>query len=196
MGSYIVLSYRGTSMIELETTMTEDKIIRHCQAGDREAFRTIVEQYQDVLFGTAYLMTGSRVVAEDQVQEAFLSAWKGIGSFHTGRPLKPWLVRILVNKVISYRRVNSKVIISFDPDSVADPVGNDPAEDVEQRDQLQRVLRSLSEEQRQVVLLRYFTGLSLAETAQALGRRQGTVKSQTHRALEQLKNLIEDDNKL
>lgn len=196
MGSYIVLSYRGTSMIELETTMTEDKIIRHCQAGDREAFRTIVEQYQDVLFGTAYLMTGSRVVAEDQVQEAFLSAWKGIGSFHTGRPLKPWLVRILVNKVISYRRVNSKVIISFDPDSVADPVGNDPAEDVEQRDQLQRVLRSLSEEQRQVVLLRYFTGLSLAETAQTLGRRQGTVKSQTHRALEQLKNLIEDDNKL
>jgi len=183
-------------MIELETTMTEDKIIRHCQAGDREAFRTIVEQYQDVLFGTAYLMTGSRVVAEDQVQEAFLSAWKGVGSFHTGRPLKPWLVRILVNKVISYRRVNSKVIISFDPDSVADPVGNDPAEDVEQRDQLQRVLRSLSEEQRQVVLLRYFTGLSLAETAQTLGRRQGTVKSQTHRALEQLKNLIEDDNKL
>ena len=183
-------------MTEQETAITEDEIIRRCQAGDREAFRILVEKHQDVLYGTAYLMTGSKMVAEDQVQEAFLSAWKGIGSFRTGRPLKPWLVRILVNKVLSYRRANSKTIISLDTDPVADPAGDDPAEDIERRDQLQRVLRSLSEEQRQVVLLRYFTGLSLAETSAALGRRQGTVKSQAHRALEQLKNLIEDDNKL
>ena len=67
---------------------------------------------------------------------------------------------------------------------------DNPAEDIERRDQLQRVLCRLSEEQRQVVLLRYFTGLSLAETSAALGRRQGTVKSQTHRALEQLKDFL------
>ena len=160
-------------MIEQETAMTEDEIVRRCQAGDREAFRTIVEQHQDVLYGTAYLMTGSRIVAEDQVQEAFLSAWKGIGSFRTGRPLKPWLVRILVNKVISYQRANLKTIISLNIDSVADPIGDDPAEDIARRDQLQRVLQSLSEEQRQVVLLRYFTGLSLAETSAALGTSAG-----------------------
>jgi RNA polymerase sigma-70 factor (ECF subfamily) len=100
-----------------------------------------------------------------------------------------------VNKVISYQRAEPKKMISLDTDIVADPVGDDPVEDIEQRDQLQRVLQSLSEEQRQVVLLRYFTGLSLAETSAALGRRQGTVKSQAHRALEQLKDLIEDDNK-
>jgi RNA polymerase sigma-70 factor (ECF subfamily) len=182
-------------MIEQKTAITENEIIRRCQAGDREAFRSLVEQYQDVLFGTAYLMTSNRMVAEDQVQEAFLSAWKAIGSFHTGRPFKPWLIRILVNKVISYQRAEPKKMISLDTDIVADPVGDDPVEDIEQRDQLQRVLQSLSEEQRQVVLLRYFTGLSLAETSAALGRRQGTVKSQAHRALEQLKDLIEDDNK-
>jgi RNA polymerase sigma-70 factor, ECF subfamily len=183
-------------MIEQKTVMTEDGIIRRCQTGDREAFRSLVEQYQNVLYGTAYLMTGNRMVAEDQVQEAFLSAWKGIGSFRIGHPLKPWLVRILVNKVLSYHRTNPKTIISIDTDLVADPVGDDLAEEIERRDQLQRVLQSLSEEQRQVVLLRYFTGLSLAETSAALGRQQGTIKSQAHRALEQLKNLIEDDNKL
>ena len=62
-------------MIEQEAVITEAEIIRRCQAGDREAFRTLVEKYQNVLYGTAYLMTGSRMVAEDQVQEAFLSAW-------------------------------------------------------------------------------------------------------------------------
>jgi RNA polymerase sigma-70 factor (ECF subfamily) len=56
-------------------------------------------------------------------------------------------------------------------------------------------MQCLSNEQRQVVLLRYFAGLSVAETAAALGRRQGTIKSQTYRALEQLKDLIEDDNR-
>ena len=181
-------------MIKQEAVITEAEIIRRCQAGDREAFRTLVEKYQNVLYGTAYLMIGNRMVAEDQVQEAFLSAWKGIGSFRTGHPLKPWLVRTLVNKVLSYRRANSKTIISLDTELVADPVGDDPVKDIEQRDQLQRVLQNLPEEQHQVVLLRYFTGLSLAETSAAVGRRQSTVKSQIYRALEQLKNLIEDDN--
>ena len=75
-------------MIEQQTVMTEDDIIKRCQAGDREAFRTVVEKYQNVLYGTAYLMTGSRTAAEDHVQEAFLAAWKNIGSFRTGIPVK------------------------------------------------------------------------------------------------------------
>jgi RNA polymerase sigma-70 factor (ECF subfamily) len=181
-------------MIE-QTVMTDNEIIRRCQAGDREAFRTVVEKYQNILYGTAYLMTGNRTAAEDHVQEAFLSAWKGVGNFRSGYPLKPWLVRILVNKIISSQRANQNPMISLDTESFADPAGDDPAEEIAQRDQLRRVMQLLSNEQRQVVLLRYFAGLSLAETAAALGRRQGTVKSQTFRALELLKDLIEDDNK-
>ena len=181
-------------MIE-QIVMTDNDIIRRCQAGDREAFRTVVEKYQNILYGTAFLMTGNRTAAEDHVQEAFLSAWKGIGSFRSGYPLKPWLVRILVNKVLSYQRANANPMISLDTELFADPAGDDPAEEIAQRDQLRRVMQRLSTEQRQVVLLRYFAGLSLAETAAALRRPQGTVKSQTSRALEQLKDLIEDDNK-
>ena len=181
-------------MIE-QIVMTDNDIIRRCQAGDREAFRTVVEKYQNILYGTAYLMTGNRTAAEDHVQEAFLSAWKNIGSFRSGYPLKPWLVRILVNKVLSHQRANAIPMISLDTEFFADPAGDDPAEEIAQRDQLRRVMQRLSTEQRQVVLLRYFAGLSLAETAAALRRPQGTVKSQTSRALEQLKDLIEDDNK-
>jgi len=79
-------------MIDKEISKTEDEIIQRCQTGDREAFRIVVERYEDILYGTAYLMTGNRTVAEDQVQEALISAWKGIDSFHIGHPLKPgWL---------------------------------------------------------------------------------------------------------
>ena len=87
--------------------MTEDQAVQRCQHGERDAFRYLVERYQDVVFGTAYNMTGNRALAEELAQEAFLSAWKGIRSFRRGRPFKPWLIRILVNAVMAHRRKRS-----------------------------------------------------------------------------------------
>ena len=87
--------------------MSDDLAIARCQEGDREAFRLLVERYRDVLYGTAILMTGNRAVAEEIVQEALLSAWRGIGGFKRGQPLKPWLTRILVNGVLAQKRKRS-----------------------------------------------------------------------------------------
>jgi len=175
----------------------EEEAIRRCQSGDREAFRYLVEQYKNILYGTAYLMTGDRAVAEDQVQEAFFSAWKGIGSFKIGRPLKPWLVRILVNKVLSYRRSTSQSLAFYnynDGQESATQKVDDPADEVERQDQVRRALDKLSDEHRQVILLRYFTGLSVAETSAALKRPEGTIKSQLHRATEHLQSSLNDGN--
>ena len=66
--------------------MTDDEAVLRCQDGDREAFRHLVEQYKNPLFGTAYLMTGNAAQAEEHVQDAFLLAWRGIQSFRRGRP--------------------------------------------------------------------------------------------------------------
>ncbi len=81
--------------------MTEDEAVFSCQKGDKDAFRYLVELYKDVVFGTAYMMTGNRSLAEEQMQEAFLAAWLGIQGFEAGRPFKPWLVRILVNRILT-----------------------------------------------------------------------------------------------
>jgi len=170
--------------------MIEEEAIRRCQSGDREAFRYLVEHYKDVLYGTAYLMTGDRAVAEDHVQEAFFSAWKGIGGFKAGRPLKPWLVRILVNKVLSYKRSASQSL-SLDDHEVGTGV-EDTTDEFERQDQVRQALDQLSDEHRQVILLRYFTGLSLAETSAALRRPEGTIKSQLHRAIEHLRCSLND----
>ncbi|MBI4295018.1 MAG: RNA polymerase sigma factor [Chloroflexi bacterium] len=171
--------------------MNEEEAIRHCQNGDREAFRHLVERYKDVLYGTAYLMTGDTTVAEDQVQEAFILAWRGLRHFQTGRPLKPWLVRILVNKVLSHRRQSHPAAMSLPEEQPGDGAAAEFAEDIARRDQVKQALDRLSAEHRQVVMLKYFSELTVAEMSSVLGCREGTVKSRLHRALEQLRQTIE-----
>ncbi len=170
--------------------MNDEEAVRRCQDGDREAFRHLVERYQDVLYGTAYLMTGNPSVAEEQVQEAFLSAWKGIGRFRNEQPFKPWLVRILVNGIMSRRR--RRLIPTTSLEEAAhqrdddDPAGL--AEAAESQQKVRQALTSLSEEHRQVVMLRYFTGLTVPELAEVLECQEGTVKSRLHRAVGHLRN--------
>ena len=177
--------------------MTDNEAIARCQGGDRDAFRHLVEQYKDVLFGTAVLMTGNRAVAEEQVQEALLSAWRGIRGFRLGNPVKPWLVRILVNAVLSQQRRRSIPTVQFDEYESAepDPAAHNPAERldaVESRIELRRAISELSREHRQVVALRYFAGLTVPEIARALSAREGTVKSRLHRALAVLRQQLDD----
>ena len=87
--------------------MTDEQAILRCQDGEREAFRHLVDQYKNVLYGTALLMVRNPALAEEQVQEAFLAAWRGIQGFRPGRPFKPWIIRILVNKIVSLRRTRA-----------------------------------------------------------------------------------------
>ena len=184
--------------------MTDLEAVTRCQGGDRDAFRHLVEQYQDALFGTAVLMTGNRAVAEEQVQEALLSAWRGIGGFRAGQPVKPWLLRILVNAVLAQQRKRSIPTAYLnggggdadDAPGAEPPSGEpDPAETLdalENRLALRRAVNGLSPEHRQAVALRYFAGLTVPEVAAALGVRQGTVKSRLHRALALLRRELAD----
>ena len=177
--------------------MTDNEAILRCQDGDRDAFRYLVDRYRDVLFGTAVLMTGNRAVAEEQVQEALLSAWRGIRGFRRGSPVKPWLVRILVNAVLSHQRRRIHPAVSLNgngPDTVASDIA-DPSEtldSLEDRLSLRMAIADLSLDHRQVVALRYFAGLTVPETARSLGVRDGTVKSRLHRALAILREQLED----
>ena len=153
--------------------MTEAEAIRLCQEGSPDAFRHLVEQHKNTLFGTAVLMTGNRAAAEEHVQEAFLSAWRGICGFRRGSPFKPWVVRILVNRIVSSRRARA--------------LPTAPLEDAERRDEVQAALSRLSPQHHQVVVLRYFAELTLSEISEAIGVREGTVKSRLSRALSRLR---------
>ena len=171
-----------------------------CQEGNRDAFHHLVEQYKDTLYGTAVLMMGNRSSADDHVQEAFLSAWRGIGKFRRGSPFKPWVVRILVNGILTQRRRRA---ISTAPLDEVDPVDDSPdlVESVEakrKRQIVRRAIGSLNPEHREVVVLRYFADMTVPQVALSMGIREGTAKSRLHRALgrlrEELGQLAREDS--
>ena len=162
--------------------MSEQLAIARCQNGDRDAFRYLVERYKDVLYGTACLLTGSRAHAEDCVQEALFSAWRRIRGFRRGNALKPWLVRILVNVVLSRQGRRSAPRSLLEDDRRGEPAAAAAASQ-EDWGAVKTSLAGLSAEHRQVVVLRYFAGLTTSEIAQSLNVTEGAVKSRLHYAL-------------
>lgn len=180
-------------LVEGEGRMTDDEAVLLCQDGDREAFRHLVEQYKNPLYGTAYLMTGNAAQAEEHVQDAFLLAWRGIRSFQRGRPVKPWLMRILVNAVLAQQRKRSLTTVPLEETLPvgAPSSGADSIEASEDREAVRQALAQLTPEHRQVVVLRYFADLTVPQVARSAGVREGTVKSRLHRALRQMRELLE-----
>ena len=174
--------------------MTEDDAVLRCQHGDRDAFRYFVDRYKDALYGTAYMITGNQSLAEEQVQEAFLNAWRGIRGFKRGRPFKPWLMRVLVNAVTTQRRRQlASTVVKEEPGRAAYADGPEGTADArEDRQTIRQALLGLPTEQRQVVVLRYFCGLTLRQVAASMGIKEGMVKSRLQRAHQQLGERLQE----
>jgi RNA polymerase sigma-70 factor (ECF subfamily) len=143
-----------------------------------------------MLFGTAFLMTRDRQLAEDAVQEALIKMWKHIRSLRKPAGLKAWLASILVNEVRQQaRRRQTPIVLEEMPDppasdeSVAGSGG-------EVRQDLERAIRLLPPEQREAVILRFFSDLTVPEVAAATRSREGTVKSRLSRAMDSLGRLL------
>jgi RNA polymerase sigma-70 factor (ECF subfamily) len=176
----------------------ETALVRRSQAGDKEAFRTLVGQYRSVLFGTAYLMTRDRGLAEDAMQEALIKMWKHLPSLRLQSSLKAWLVRVVVNEVKQQFRKKqvSTVPLERAPDMAGDFSEAETAiVHDEERQHLKKALEMLSPEQREAVVLRYFSDLTVPEIAVATGQREGTIKSRLSRALDQLREILRGDKR-
>jgi len=174
--------------------------IERAQEGDAGAYETLVRQYQDVAFRTAYLITGTAAEAEDAAQEAFVKAWYALGRFRPDAPFRPWLLRIVANearnrRTAAGRRGNLALRArEHDPDGDATPSPEAVALRAEQREMLLRAVNRLREEDRLVIGYRYFFDLSEAEMATALDCARGTVKSRLSRALGRLRDTLRADN--
>lgn len=170
-------------------------VLAAAKAGDDAAWRALVEHYSGALL--AYVRRVSSGDPEDALAEVWLSAARTVASFEGAEPaFRSWLFVIAHRRAIDEGRKAARrpMLIEAVPD-VADPWAStaDAALQSADTDEMQRLLNRLTPEQRAVVLLRVIGDASLKETAQILGKRVGAVKALQRRALETLRNLLEDD---
>ncbi len=157
----------------------------------------LVRRYQDVALRTAYLVA-PEAEAADAVQDAFMKAYAALPRFRDGEPLKPWLLRIVVNEGRNRRRsagrrwgMARRAALVEPRDALAESPEAEVLAD-ETRRLLRAALETLRDDDREVIGARYILDLSEAETAAAIGIRRGTVKSRTSRALVRLRAAMAD----
>ena len=172
--------------------------VRKVQRGDASAFEELVAAYEKNVYNLALRMTGSPEDAEDMAQEAFLKAFNSIQSFRGDSKFSVWLYRIVSNVCLDFLRKRSKrqtVSLSAE-DEDGEEVQIDLADTAQSpeallekkltRESVQRGLRQLPPDARQILLLREIQGLSYEEIGETLGLEPGTVKSRIFRARKRL----------
>lgn len=179
--------------------LEERAVVERAQHGDTSAYETLVRQYQDIAFRTAYLITGTAAEAEEAAQEAFVKAWGALNRFRLDAPFRPWLLRIVANEARNRRKAASRRVglalraTERHPNGDAAPSPEVVALRAEQHDALLRAINQLREDDRLVIAYRYFFDLSEAEMATVLDVARGTVKSRLSRALGRLRVVLRAD---
>ena len=179
------------------TPEAEAALVRHAQAGDLDAFNSLVEIHQRAVFNLCLRMIGNHASAEDGTQDAFLSAYRGIHTYQ-GPSFRAWLLRIAANAATDeLRRRGRRPALSLD----VPPPGSDEPIDVpdrtpgpetqtlrlEQQELVQTALLALPADQRLAVVLCDMQGFAYDEIAAATQVSIGTVKSRIARGREKLR---------
>ncbi len=197
------LRQRGDRMTREEELRTVERVL----GGDVNAFETLVLSYEKNVYNLALRMVKNPEDASDMAQEAFIRAYNSLASFRGESKFSVWLYRIVSNVCLDFLRSRSR------HPTVSLSVENDEGEETEldipdesqspeallerrlTRDSVRRGLDALSEEYRQILLLREIQGLSYDEIAETLSMELGTVKSRIFRARKKLCDfLLRDGN--
>lgn len=168
------------------------ELVEAARSGDHEAFEVLAAGAADRLYTIARLILRDVDLAQDAVQESLIRTWRGLPNLRDPDRFDAWLHRLVVNTctdVIRSRKRLKATVYLIEPDIPS----LDDTSSVADRDQLDRGFRRLRPEQRAVVVLRFYVGLSLPEVAETLAIPLGTVKSRLHYSMEALRAAVEAD---
>lgn len=175
----------------------ELRLIRAAQDGSEEALAGLFRRHWPLAHRAAYLVVRDAAAAEDIAQEAFLAAVRALDRFDRRRPFGPWLHRIVVNRAIDWtraRRLRGEVSAAAEerPEAAS---GGEPAATAPFSEAVADALAGLDPERRAIVVLRYLLEFTPGEIAAALDIPRGTVNSRLRRALDQLGERLEREER-
>jgi RNA polymerase sigma-70 factor (ECF subfamily) len=178
---------------------SDEELVEACLAGEESAFDVLVGRWEKRIRGAIYRFVGSEDDARDLCQEAFLKAYKSLGSFKQEARFSSWLYQIAINLCRDrLRRRRGRTMVSLDEleeGGAAMTMPGPTALDLLQERDVSRLvanaIASLADEQREVIILKEYQGLTFLEIAQVLDMPISTVKTRLYRGLDQLRSRLE-----
>jgi RNA polymerase sigma-70 factor (ECF subfamily) len=178
---------------------SDEQLVEACLSGETAAFEILVDRWQRKIRGAVYRVVRSEEEAQDICQEAFLKAFRGLGSFKQESRFSSWLYQIAINLSRDrLRRRKTRNWVSLDDLDEAPPAGSQRAptegerwvEVLEVQERVASAVASLPEEQREAVILKEYQGLTFPEIAEIQGVPVSTVKTRLYRGLSVLRERL------
>jgi RNA polymerase sigma-70 factor (ECF subfamily) len=174
----------------------EELLINRAKEGEAEAFGLLYDRYVPKIYRFILIKTGRKADAEDLTSQVFMKAWESIHGFEfQGFPFSSWLYRIAGNSVIDYYRTFRS---HQDVEEVAEAIQSSEnyVADLDLRadtDKVRLAIRRLDADQQNVIVMRFVDELSTKEIAAALSKSEGAIRVIQHRALKNLKQLLDQN---
>jgi len=185
----------GDGALAAQSSTEEEQLIEAARSLREDAWAEIYRRHAEQVYAYIYFRLGDQHTAEDLSADVFVKAIAGIKSYtYRGTPLLAWLYRIAHNVTADYRKSAARRM---------QHQATDAAEEIEERVDALRLLdersdmlsaiRALTEDQQQVIVLRFYQGLSNAEVARVMGKPEGAVKALQSRGLRSLRRILGHD---
>ncbi len=173
----------------------EQHLVMHARQGDEKAFGGIVDLYGALMLRTATLIVMNRDIAEDVVQDALIQAWHHLPDLREAAALRPWLMRIVVNQCLSFKRRHARTTAFMhqalweqEIDLFAQ-IADYHKGRLEQDWDLAHAIEDLPARQRIVIFLHYYHGMTMHEMAYVLQISENTLKKRSQAALNNLRRM-------
>ncbi len=172
------------------------QLVTRALSGDQAAFNDIVAQYSSLMLRTASLIVGDRDTAEDVVQDALIQVWHHLPELREARALRSWLMRIVVNQCINFKRRLARSTafvrqsLSEQETDLMAQIADDHKGRLERDWDLAEAIRNLPVKQRVALVLHYYNGMTLPEMAQSLQTSENTLKKRIQAALVTLRRTL------
>lgn len=167
--------------------MKMERLVKKAQKGNDKAYLMLFQQYETDIYRMAYVYVKNRDDALDLVQEVAYQSFKNIRTLKNPEYFKTWLMKITINCALNLLNKNKKVV----PLNSEVPIGMEEG-DIALSISLHKLIDTLKEDEKSVILLKYYDDRTLKEISEILGIPLGTAKSVLYRALEKLRQNIKE----